>query len=74
MKRSAGARAENLLRPKTPGRVFDELGDGFRLRDVDRVAALHLDDAGFGTLGHGALRRGRDHPIVTTDGENAFTR
>jgi DNA-binding transcriptional LysR family regulator len=58
---------KNLLHRETLRRPLDELGDGFRLRNVDRVAAFHLDDAGACTLRHGALSRGRDHSIVSCD-------
>ena len=45
-KDSAGAPAGTLLRRKTRGRLLDEVRDGLRLRNIDRMAALHLDDAG----------------------------
>jgi hypothetical protein len=38
------AAPHDLLGREAFGRLFDEIGDGFRLRDVDRVAAFHLDD------------------------------
>ena len=44
-----------------------EVRHGLRLRNVDRVAALHFDDTRLGTLRHGALRGGRDHPIIGRD-------
>src|SRR5882757_4060729 len=36
---------KNLLHRETLRRFSDELGDGLRLRNVDRMATFHLDDA-----------------------------
>src|SRR5450631_552003 len=58
---------KNLLHPEALRRLPDERGDGFRLRNVDRVATFDLDDAGACTLRHGALSGGRDHPIISCD-------
>jgi hypothetical protein len=43
---------------------FDEIGHRFRSRDVDRVAAGDFDGRGVGSLGHGPLCIGGDHPIL----------
>ncbi len=54
-----------------PGQGFDrgvdQVGDGLRLRDVDGVAAGDFADRGAGALGHGALGRRRDHPVIGGD-------
>jgi len=54
----------NLLCRNAFGRLPNELGDCFWLRNVDCMASLYLHDAGSGPLGHKALRGGRDHPVI----------
>ena len=53
MERPAGA--EDLFHGQTRRRILDELGDRFRLRNVDRVAAFRLDDGGIRTISHQTL-------------------
>jgi len=43
------------------------MSDGVGVRDVDCVAARHLDSCGTGTFGHLPLGRRRDHPVIRGD-------
>jgi len=42
--RRGTAGGDELPHRKTPRRILDELGDGLRLRNINRMAALDLDD------------------------------
>src|SRR5262249_30806601 len=46
------------------GSFFDQLGRFLRMRDVSRVARIHLDCLGIGALGHLALVFWIDRPVV----------
>src|SRR6266446_7441469 len=49
------------------GGGFDQVRNGGWLRDVDRMAARHLDDGGAGALGHETLGGRRNHFVVGDD-------
>jgi hypothetical protein len=50
-----------------PGGLFNESCHSSRLRDVDGVAALDLNDRGARPLGHGTLGVRCDHPVIGGD-------
>ncbi len=50
-----------------PGGLFNESCHSSRLRDVDGVAALDLNDRGARPLGHGTLGVRWDHPVIGGD-------
>src|SRR5882724_1854883 len=54
-------------RLRASGGLFDKLCDGSRLRDIDGVAALDLNDRGAGPLGHRTLGVRWDHLVVGGD-------
>jgi hypothetical protein len=56
---------KGLSHRQTLRHLVEKLGNRFRLRDVNRMAAFRSGDTGIRTLGHQMLSGGRDHPIVS---------